>query len=77
MRRFYAATARRAASESISRVVPLKMRLMPTSVPMTQGLLEGHVLQTRTATIRVTIPSTSNQAEPERPRGDRLDRDLP
>ena len=35
----------RAASESISREVPLNNMLIPTSVPMTHPVLDGHVLQ--------------------------------
>ena len=38
-------TRLRAASESISRVAPLKIMLIPTSVPITHSVLAGQVLQ--------------------------------
>jgi hypothetical protein len=52
-----------AARESIRREVPLNSILTPTSMPRAHSLLDGHVLQTRTAKMKVTIPSKSNQPE--------------
>ena len=49
---------------SISRVVPLKRMLSPTSVPITHSVLDGHVLQTRKPRMSVTIPSSKNQTAP-------------
>jgi hypothetical protein len=56
------ARIRRAAIQSISRVVPLKNILIPMSVPITHTALEGPVLQIMMATTRVTIPSTQQPA---------------
>jgi len=56
----------RQASENISREMPLKSILMPTSVPMAQMVLKGHVLQIIMARIRVTTPSRIIQARPLR-----------
>ncbi len=66
----------RAARESIRREIPLKSMLIPTSVPMTHSVLDGHVLQIMTARIRVMIPSNSSQREPGmgRSRNDKIAR---
>ena len=40
------------------RETPLKIMLMPTSVPMTQTELTGQERQIMTARMRVTMPST-------------------
>ena len=37
-----AVVALRTANESITRVTPLMIKLMPTSVPITQAELDGH-----------------------------------
>jgi hypothetical protein len=54
----------RAARENIKREVPLNSMLIPTRVPIIQGVLIGHVLQIMTARIKVTIPSKTNQPVP-------------
>jgi hypothetical protein len=53
----------RAAIESINLERPLNIRLMPTSVPITQTELEGHCLQIKIPRIRVMIPSNSTHPE--------------
>jgi hypothetical protein len=57
-------TSWRAASDSMSREVPLKSMLMPTSVPMTHSVLDGQVRQIITARISVITPSKSSQPAP-------------
>ncbi len=44
--------------------MPLNNMLIPTSVPMTQAALEGHVPQIIAASTSVMIPSTNNQPVP-------------
>ena len=46
------------------REMPLKSILMPTRVPITQGALDGHERQIRTARIKVIMPSINSQLEP-------------
>ncbi|MGB8342323.1 MAG: hypothetical protein WCE51_12095, partial [Chthoniobacterales bacterium] len=46
-----------AARESMNLEMPLKIRLMPTKVPMTQTELDGHCRQIRIPRMRVMIPS--------------------
>lgn len=58
------ATTVRAANDSIKRETPLKSMLIPTSVPITHGVLEGQLLQIRMARIRVMIPSKRSQRDP-------------
>ena len=53
-----------AASESMRREMPLKIMLMPTSVPMTQTELAGQERQIMMARMRVTMPSTMSQPAP-------------
>ncbi len=53
----------RAATESITLERPLNIRLMPTSVPITQTELEGHCLQIKIPRIRVMTPSNSTHPE--------------
>lgn len=53
----------RAARPSMKRDMPLKIRLMPSSVPMAQTELAGHCSQIRIPRSRVTSPSTSTQSE--------------
>jgi hypothetical protein len=55
---------RRAAGEIARRDVPLNCMLIPTSVPITHSVLDGHVFQIMTARIRVTMPSNSSHPEP-------------
>jgi hypothetical protein len=50
--------------ESISRVIPLKSMLIPTSVPMAHSVLAGLVLQIRTLRTRVTMPSNTSHPRP-------------
>src|SRR5208337_326875 len=57
-------STRRAARLIISRVVPVMIMLIPTSVPITHNELEGHCRQTSTPRIRVTIPSNRIQTDP-------------
>ena len=47
----------RTANESITREIPLKIKLIPTKVPMTQTELDGHCAQIKIPRISVTIPS--------------------
>jgi len=47
---------------------PLKIMLMPTSVPMTQTELAGQARQIMMARIRVMTPSTMSQPAPWRGR---------
>src|SRR5258708_13577286 len=54
----------RAAMESMSRAIPLKIMLIPTSVPMTHAALSGQVRQIITAKIKVIIASTNSHPEP-------------
>ena len=54
----------RAARESMRREVPLNNMLIPTRVPITQGGLNGQVLQIITARIRVMIPSKTSHPDP-------------
>jgi len=58
------ATIRRTAAESISLVVPLKIMLTPTSVPIAHTELTGQALPIITASSSVTMPSSSNQPLP-------------
>jgi hypothetical protein len=51
---------RRAASESIKRLIPLNNMLIPTSAPMAQTVLVGQVRQIMKARIRVTMPSKNS-----------------
>ena len=67
------ATIRRAVSESINRVIPLKNMLRPTSVPSTDAALDGHVLPIITASTRVTTPSNSNHPAPGAPKSEGQD----
>ena len=46
--------ARRAARENMNLKTPLKIKLMPTKVPITHAELEGHCLQIKIPRIRVT-----------------------
>ena len=57
---------RRIANESMNLEIPLKIRLMPTKVPMTQTELDGHCAQIRIPKISVMASSTtlSVQASP-------------
>ena len=73
------ASALRAAKDSARREVPLKIMLMPTSVPMTHSLLDGQDRQMRMARIRVTTPSTRSQFAPGmgRKRKDRTNSRMP
>jgi hypothetical protein len=50
---------RRIAEARLMREMPLKIRLMPTSVPMNQSELLGHCDQIRIAKINVTIASNN------------------
>lgn len=58
------ATTRRAASDSISREMPLKRMLIPMSTPMTHEA--DQVRQIRNARTSVTRPSIASQPEPGR-----------
>ena len=58
------ATIRRTATESISRVMPLKNMLTPTRVPIAQTELIGHALQIIAASTSVTMPSNSSHPLP-------------
>jgi len=49
----------RAAKESIRRGVPPNSMLIPTSVPMTHALLDGHVLQIMTE-VHIVLPHPAN-----------------
>ena len=49
----------RTASESINLEIPLKIKLIPTKVPITQTELDGHRAQIKIPRIRVTIPSAT------------------
>src|SRR6266446_1729966 len=53
----------RAATESINLEIPLNIRLMPTSVPITQTELDGHCRQIKIPRIRVMTPSNSTHPE--------------
>ena len=55
---------RRADMEIASRDIPLKIRLMPTSVPITHSVLAGHVQKIIKARTRVTTPSNTSQPDP-------------
>ena len=57
-----------AARESMRREKPLKIMLMPTSVPMTQMELAGQERQIMMARMRVMTPSTMSQPAPWRGR---------
>jgi len=48
----------------MSRAIPLKIMLIPTSVPMTHAALSGQVRQIITAKIKVIIASTNSHPEP-------------
>ena len=52
---------RRVAAERLNREIPLKMRLMPTSIPSTQAELDGHWDQIIIARISVMIASSRTQ----------------
>ena len=52
---------RRIAEARLKREIPLKIRLMPTSVPMNHSALLGHCDQIRIARINVTIASNNTQ----------------
>src|SRR5215471_1562840 len=52
---------RRVAAERLSREIPLKIRLMPTSIPSTQPELDGHWDQIIIARISVMIASNKTQ----------------
>jgi len=58
------ATAWRTATESISRVMPLKNMLTPTSVPIAQTELIGQALPIIAASTSVTMPSNNNHPLP-------------
>ena len=53
--------ARRIAAERLSREMPLKMRLTPTSIPSTQAELDGHCAHMKIASTKVTIASNKTQ----------------
>src|SRR3982074_148124 len=55
---------RRAASESITREIPLNHMLIPTSMPMAQAVLADQLRQIIMAKTRVIIPSKNSQPEP-------------
>jgi hypothetical protein len=46
-----------AATLSMRRVVPVRIMLIPTNVPITHSELDGHCRQTIRPRIKVTIPS--------------------
>jgi hypothetical protein len=58
------ATIRRTANDSISRVMPLKNMLTPTSVPIAQTELIGQALPIIAASTSVTMPSNNNHPLP-------------
>jgi hypothetical protein len=58
------ATIRRTATESISRVMPLKNMLTPTSVAIAQTELIGQALPIIATSTSVTMPSNSNHPLP-------------
>ena len=52
---------RRIANASMNLEIPLKVRLMPTNVPITQAELDGQWAQIKKPSRRVMIPSKSTQ----------------
>ena len=58
----------RAANESMILEMPLKIRLIPIRVPITQTELEGQRRQMRTPRISVMTPSRSTQPACAAPR---------
>jgi hypothetical protein len=55
---------RLAATLSMRRVVPVRIMLIPTNVPITHSELDGHCRQTIRPRIKVTIPSKRIQPDP-------------
>src|SRR5580698_9850347 len=53
-----------AATLSMRRVVPVRIMLIPTNVPITHSELDGHCRQTIRPRIKVTIPSKRIQPDP-------------
>jgi len=53
----------RAAASTPRRPTPLKIKLTPSSVPMTHSLLDGHVDQIAAARKSMTTPLNTSQAE--------------
>jgi hypothetical protein len=56
------------AREIIRREIPLNSILIPTSVPITHSLPDGHGLKINKARISVTSASNINQTQPVRER---------
>ncbi len=64
LERLITALFSRAARESVKRDIPLNNILIPTSMPIAQAVLAGHVRQIMMERTSVTIPSKNSQPEP-------------
>jgi hypothetical protein len=60
----YTVVIRRTADAIIKRLTPLKSMLTPTSVPIAQASLAGHVPQIIRASSSVTMPSNKSHPDP-------------
>jgi len=58
-----AGVRRRTAKESMKREMPLKIKLTPISVPITQTELDGQWAQIKNPRISVMMPSNNTQPE--------------